>query len=95
MKIRNFSNFTCLVGPQISNLRDCLKGRLYEQKIKSEIFQIFSFASADYMFICGLYYNHITIINYDSSIVNKFGASLTDDARVIIYDRLMFYSKGH
>jgi hypothetical protein len=38
----------------------------------------------------GLYYKHITIVNYDSSIVNKFGASLTDDARVIIYDRHMF-----
>ncbi len=30
------------------------------------------------------------IVNYDSSVVNKFGASLTDDARVIIYDRHMF-----
>jgi hypothetical protein len=30
------------------------------------------------------------IINYDSSIVNRLGASLTDDARVIIYDRHMF-----
>jgi hypothetical protein len=29
--------------------------------------------------IGGLYYKHIMIINYDSS-VNKFGASLTDDA---------------
>ncbi len=38
----------------------------------------------------GLYYKHITTVNYDSSIVNKFGASLTDNARVIIYDRHMF-----
>jgi hypothetical protein len=30
------------------------------------------------------------IVNDDSGIVNKFGASLTDEARVIIYDRLMF-----
>ncbi len=30
------------------------------------------------------------IINYDSSIVNKFGASLADDARVVIYERHMF-----
>ncbi len=30
------------------------------------------------------------IVNDDSSIVNKFGASLTDDARVVIYDRHMF-----
>jgi hypothetical protein len=26
------------------------------------------------------------IVNYDSSIVNKFGASITEDARVVIYD---------
>ncbi len=39
---------------------------------------------------CGLYYKHIIIVNYDSSIINKFGASLTGDARVIIYDRQMF-----
>ncbi len=30
------------------------------------------------------------IINDDFSIVNKFGASVTDDARVIIYDCQMF-----
>ncbi len=47
--------------------------------------------------ICGLYYTHITIINDDSSIVNKFEASLTGDARVIIYDRHMFIvqATGH
>jgi hypothetical protein len=39
---------------------------------------------------CGLYYKHIAIVNYDSSMVKKFGASLTDDARVIIYDRHLF-----
>jgi hypothetical protein len=38
----------------------------------------------------GLYYKHITIIYDDSSTVNKFEASLTDDARVIIYDQHMF-----
>jgi len=32
----------------------------------------------------------MTIINDDSSIFNKLGASLTDDARVIIYDHNMF-----
>ncbi len=37
-----------------------------------------------------LYYKHITIINYDSGIVNKLGASLPDDARVVIYDRHVF-----
>ncbi len=37
-----------------------------------------------------LYYKHITIVNDDSSIVNKLGVSLTDDSRVVIYDRNMF-----
>ncbi len=43
-----------------------------------------------YIKTSSLYYKHITIINYDSSIVNKFGASLPDDARVVIYDRHVF-----
>ncbi len=43
---------------------------------------------------CGLYYKHMTIINDESSIVNKLGASLTDDARVVIYNRHV-YSTGH
>ncbi len=30
------------------------------------------------------------IINYDSSIVNKFGASLADDARVVFDECHMF-----
>ncbi len=34
----------------------------------------------------GLYHNHITIVNDDSSIINRF----TDAARVIIYDHHMF-----
>jgi len=38
---------------------------------------------------CGLYYKHITIVNDDSSIVNKFEVSLTDDARMVIYDHHM------
>jgi len=38
----------------------------------------------------GLYYKHITIVNDDTSVINKFKASLTDDARVIIYDCHMF-----
>ncbi len=39
---------------------------------------------------CGLYYKHVTIVNYTSSSVNKLRASLNDDARVVIYDRHMF-----
>ncbi len=42
---------------------------------------------------CGLYYKHVMIANDDSSIVNKFGASLTDDAKVIIYNHCV-YVKG-
>jgi hypothetical protein len=39
---------------------------------------------------CGLYYKHVTIINYASSGINKLRASLNDDARVVIYDFHMF-----
>jgi hypothetical protein len=38
----------------------------------------------------GLYHKHFTIVIDDSSIVIKFEASLTDDARVVIYDCHMF-----
>jgi hypothetical protein len=38
----------------------------------------------------GLYYKPIMIINDDSSIVSKLETSLTDDARVIIYNCFMF-----
>jgi hypothetical protein len=32
----------------------------------------------------------MTIVNDDSMVINKLEASLTDDARVVIYDRHMF-----
>jgi hypothetical protein len=38
----------------------------------------------------GLYFKHVTIVNYTSSGVNKLRASLNDDARVVIYNRHMF-----
>ncbi len=38
----------------------------------------------------GWYYKPITIVNDDSSIINKLETSLIDDARVIIYDCHMF-----
>jgi hypothetical protein len=38
---------------------------------------------------CGLYYKHFTIVNYDSNVTNKFKASLTNEARVLIYNRHM------
>ncbi len=37
----------------------------------------------------GLYYKHITIVNDDSSIINKYRVSLVDDTRVIIQVRLV------
>ena len=40
--------------------------------------------------LSGLYYKHTTIVNYASSVVNKLEALLTDDARVVIYDRHVF-----
>jgi hypothetical protein len=39
---------------------------------------------------CGLYYKPMMIVNNDARIVNKLDASLTDDAKVIIYDCHMF-----
>jgi hypothetical protein len=47
--------------------------------------------------ISGLYYKPITIVNDDSSIINKLETSPTDDARVIFYDRHMFIvqATGH
>ena len=39
---------------------------------------------------CGLYYKLMTIVNDDSKVINKLEASLTDDARVVIYDHHMF-----
>ena len=38
----------------------------------------------------GLYYKHTAIVNYTSNVVNKLEDLLTDDARVIIYDRHVF-----
>ena len=34
-----------------------------------------------------LYYKPMTIVFDDSRVINKLEASLTDDARVVIYDR--------
>jgi hypothetical protein len=36
----------------------------------------------------------MTIVNDDSRVVNKLEASLTDDARVVIYDRQMFIEQA-
>jgi hypothetical protein len=39
---------------------------------------------------CGLYYKPMMIVNDDSRVFNKLEASLTDNARVVIYDCQMF-----
>jgi hypothetical protein len=38
----------------------------------------------------GMYYKPMTIVNDDSRVINKLETSLTDDARVVIYDHHMF-----
>jgi hypothetical protein len=40
--------------------------------------------------ICDLYHKPMTIINDDSRVFTKLQTSLTDDARVVIYNRHMF-----
>jgi hypothetical protein len=37
-----------------------------------------------------LYYKPVMIVNDDSRVINKLETSLTNDARVVIYDRHMF-----
>jgi hypothetical protein len=51
---------------------------------------MFKFQVCRMHIISGLHYKHTTIVNYASRIVNKLEALLTDDARVIIYDRHVF-----
>ncbi len=43
----------------------------------------------------GLYYKPIRIVSDDSRIVNKIETTLTDDARVVIYDCHMFIVKSN
>ena len=44
----------------------------------------------NFLATCGLYYKPMTIINDDSRVVAKLETSLTDNARVVIYDCHMF-----
>ncbi len=39
---------------------------------------------------CGFYYKHVTIVNDDSSVINKWSFKLIDDPRVVTYDRHKF-----
>ena len=43
---------------------------------------------------CGLYYKHMAIVNYTSSVVNKLEALLADDARIFIYDHHVFIAQA-
>ncbi len=40
--------------------------------------------------VSGLYYKPMMIVNDDSRVINKLETSLTDDARVLIYNCHMF-----
>ncbi len=44
---------------------------------------------------CGLYYKPMMIINDNSRVINKLEASLTDNARVVIYKSSHVYSTSH
>jgi hypothetical protein len=57
-------------------------------KFSKKLMQLFKALASDAN--CGLYYKPIMIVNDESRVVNKFETSLTDNARVIIYDRHMF-----
>ncbi len=43
---------------------------------------------------CGLYYESMRIVKDATRVINKLEASLTDDARVIIYDHHMFKAQA-
>jgi hypothetical protein len=47
-----------------------------------------------FAYFSGLYYKLITIINDDSSVINKLETSLIDDARVVIYIHHMFIAQA-
>ncbi len=42
------------------------------------------------MQISGLYYEHMTIVNDDSSVISKWSFKLIDDPIVVIYERHRF-----
>ncbi len=59
---------------------------IYKVKLHQKMF----WCTKCILLISGLYYKHVTIVNYASSSINKLKASLNDDARVIIYNRHTF-----
>jgi hypothetical protein len=43
-----------------------------------------------FIYACGLYYKQVMIVNDNSSIISKWCSKLSDDPRVVIYDRHRF-----
>ncbi len=74
--------FKIIINRDSSTLLKCPQWQLQKIYVNSSVTSIGT--------LSGLFYKHITIVSYDSSTANKLGASPTDDARVIIYDRHMF-----
>jgi hypothetical protein len=63
---------------------------MYQLKDKGKVYKKYPVAPPYVLLTCSLYYKSMTIVIDDSRVVNKLEASLTDDARVIIYDSHMF-----
>ncbi len=84
------------MSPVINISYVVIRSKVFISKVIRSIVvvSIYSKIKKKKLFICflssGLNYKHITIINYDYSLVNKFGTSLTDDAIVNIYNCHMF-----
>ena len=59
-------------------------GGLFGLDVNNEVKRFYNIGT------CGLYYKPMTIVNDDSRVNNKLEILLTDDARVVIYDRHVF-----
>jgi hypothetical protein len=56
----------------------------------SDFTSILIFNVLKHSLICSLYYNHVTMVNDDSSVVSKWSFKLIDNPRVVIYDHHKF-----
>jgi hypothetical protein len=65
---------------------------IYKIEIAFSCWKIASYGCLSHLMLqnSGLYYKPMMIINDDSRVVTKLETSLTDDARVVIYDCHMF-----
>ncbi len=73
---------TLAPGVNVSNTFKIACTRLYKLDRFKHIEKMFANS--------GRYYKPMMIVNADSRVIIKLETSLTDDARVIIYDRHMF-----